>query len=70
MDGIGPDDLNTQELMQRVTGGGVNEVILALGTTLEGDTTGFFLNRRLTEHKVMVSMLARGLSVGGDFARR
>lgn len=69
MDGIGPDDLNTQELMQRVTGGGVNEVILALGTTLEGDTTGFFLNRRLTEHKVMVSMLARGLSVGGDLAQ-
>lgn len=69
MDGIGPDDLNTAELMQRVQTGDVKEVILALGTTLEGDTTGFYLNRKLTEHSIMVSMLARGLSVGGDLAQ-
>jgi recombination protein RecR len=66
MDGIGPDDLNTRQLMDRVHQGGVREVILALGTTLEGDTTGFFLNRKLSEQGVVVTMLARGLSVGGD----
>ncbi len=69
MDGIGPDDLNTQELMTRLNEGGVKEVILALGTTLEGDTTGFYLNRKLAEHGLVVSMLARGLSVGGDLAQ-
>lgn len=69
MDGIGPDDLNTAELMVRVQTGDVKEVILALGTTLEGDTTGFYLNRKLNEHSIMVSMLARGLSVGGELAQ-
>lgn len=68
MDGIGPDDLNTRQLMDRVQAGGIAEVILALGTTLEGDTTGFYLNRKLTEQGVMVTMLARGLSVGGDLS--
>lgn len=68
MDGIGPDDLNTRQLMDRVHGGEVKEVILALGTTLEGDTTGFYLNRKLAEQHVAVTMLARGLSVGGDLS--
>jgi len=68
MDGIGPEDLNTRQLMDRVQAGGITEVILALGTTLEGDTTGFYLNRKLTEQGVMVTMLARGLSVGGDLS--
>lgn len=66
MDGIGPDDLNTHELMARVQQGGIGEVILALGTTLEGDTTGFYLNRKLADAGVRVTMLARGLSVGGE----
>ncbi|HRF80492.1 MAG TPA: recombination mediator RecR, partial [Flavobacteriales bacterium] len=57
MDGIGPEDLNTRQLMDRVQAGGITEVILALGTTLEGDTTGFYLNRKLTEQGVMVTML-------------
>lgn len=69
MDGIGPDDLNTRQLMDRAHTGEVKEAILALGTTLEGDTTGFYLNRKLTEHGVAVTMLARGLSVGGDLAQ-
>ncbi len=70
MDGIGPDDLNTRQLMDRIHSGDtkVREVILALGTTLEGDTTGFYLNRRLAEQQVAVSILARGLSVGGDLS--
>ncbi len=68
MDGIGPDDLNTRQLMDRVMPGGTREVILALGTTLEGDTTGFYLNRKLAEQGVTVTMLARGLSVGGELS--
>ncbi|MFZ1332460.1 MAG: recombination mediator RecR [Flavobacteriales bacterium] len=66
MDGVGPDDLNTTQLLDRVSGEEVNEVILALGATLEGDTTAFYLNRRLSEAKIQVSTIARGISVGGD----
>ncbi|MCB0765909.1 MAG: recombination protein RecR [Flavobacteriales bacterium] len=68
MDGIGPEDLNTRQLMERVQDGTVREVILALGTTLEGDTTGFYLNRKLNERGVTVTMLARGISVGGELS--
>ena len=64
MEGLGPDDLNTQELMDRVLRGGVREVVLALGGTLEGDTTGFYLNRRLTEAGVLVTAIARGIRLG------
>ncbi|MBK7384791.1 MAG: recombination protein RecR [Flavobacteriales bacterium] len=66
MDGIGPDDLHTNELQERIRQGGVREVVLALGGTLEGDTTGFYLNRRLAEAGVMVTTIARGISVGAD----
>ena len=68
MDGIGPDDLNTRQLMERIQDGIVREVILALGTTLEGDTTGFYLNRKVHERGVAVTMLARGISVGGELS--
>lgn len=66
MDGVGPDDLNTRELLARVDQGGVREVLLALGGSLEGDTTGFYLNRRLGEAGVLVTTIARGISVGTD----
>ena len=66
MEGVGPDDLNTPQLMDRVRSGGVREVLLALGGTLEGDTTGFYLNRRLVEAGIMVTTIARGISVGTD----
>ncbi len=66
MDGIGPADINTAELMERVAQGGVKEVVLALGATLEGDTTGFFLHRKLAEAGVEVSVISRGISIGGD----
>ena len=66
MDGVGPDDLNTRDLMARVGQGSIREVILALGATLEGDTTAFYLNRKLKEHGVQVSTIARGISIGGD----
>ncbi|MFN6115357.1 MAG: recombination mediator RecR [Flavobacteriales bacterium] len=66
MEGVGPDDLNTPQLMDRVRSGGVREVLLALGGTLEGDTTGFYLNRRLVEAGILVTTIARGISVGTD----
>ena len=66
MDGIGPEDLHTRELMDRVQQGGVREIVLALGGTLEGDTTGFYLNRKLNELGVLVTTIARGISVGAD----
>ncbi|MEO8590083.1 MAG: recombination mediator RecR [Flavobacteriales bacterium] len=66
MDGIGPDDLHTKELMERVQDGSVREVVLALGGTLEGDTTCFYLNRKLHERGVLVTTIARGISVGSE----
>jgi recombination protein RecR len=66
MEGVGPDDLNTRELLARVDQGGVREVLLALGGSLEGDTTGFYLNRRLGEAGILVTTIARGISVGTD----
>ncbi len=66
MDGVGPDDLHIGRLLERVEAGGVREVVLALGATLEGDTTCFYLHKRLQERGVAVSQIARGISVGGD----
>ena len=66
MDGFGPDDLNTKQLFERIAKGGVQEVVLALGATLEGDTTAFYLNRKLGEHNMHVSIIARGISIGGE----
>jgi recombination protein RecR len=66
MDGIGPDDLNSRQLIERVEAGGIREVLLALGATLEGDTTAFYLNRKLQPMGVAVTTIARGISVGGD----
>lgn len=66
MEGIGPDDLHIKELMKRIEQQQVREVVLALRATVEGDTTSFFLNRKLAPTKVIVSMIARGISIGGD----
>ena len=66
MDGIGPNDLEIDSLVERVGEGGINEVILALASTMEGDTTNFYITRRLAQKGVKVSMIARGISVGDD----
>jgi recombination protein RecR len=66
MQGLGPEDLNTRQLFERLGRAGVAEVVLALGATLEGDTTGFYLNRKIKELGVQVSQIARGISVGGE----
>lgn len=62
MDGVGPADLEIASLVQRVQQGGVQEVILALSPTMEGDTTGFYIYRKLQPMQVPVSTLARGVA--------
>lgn len=65
LDGVGPSDLTIQPLLARVQTGEVAEVIFALSTTMEGDTTNFYLSRQLNRSEVKLSTLARGVSVGG-----
>jgi len=66
MDGIGPSDLEIDSLVQRVSDGGVKEVILALSSTMEGDTTNFYIFRKLADYDVKVSIIARGIAVGNE----
>lgn len=66
MDSIGPGDLEIDSLIQRVETGGVKEVILALASTMEGDTTNFYISRRLQPTGVKLSVIARGISVGDE----
>ena len=66
MDGIGPGDLEIESLLARVAEGGVKEVILALSPTMEGDTTNFYLFRKLSAYDVKVSIIARGIAVGNE----
>jgi recombination protein RecR len=66
MDGVGPDSLRIASLVKRVTGGGVQEVILATNPTVEGETTALYLVKALKDTGVKVSRIAFGLPVGGD----
>ena len=66
VDGIGPNNLEIDSLIERVRGGGVEEIIMALSTTMEGDTTNFYIYKKLKDFEVKVSTIARGISVGGE----
>ena len=66
MDGVGPGDLQIESLINRVKDGGVKEIILALSTTMEGDTTNFYLYRKLEKSKIKLSIIARGVSIGDE----
>jgi len=66
MDGIAPSDLEIDSLEKRVAEGGVQEVILALSPTMEGDTTNFYIFRKLAAYNVKLSIIARGISVGDE----
>ncbi|HEY9047454.1 MAG TPA: recombination mediator RecR [Ohtaekwangia sp.] len=68
VNGIGPADLKIESLVNRLNHGQteIKEVILALSPTMEGDTTAFYINRRIKELSVKVSVIARGVPVGGD----
>ncbi len=66
MDGIGPSDLEIDSLVKRVSEGGIQEIILALSATMEGDSTNFYIFRKLAPHNIKISILARGVSVGDE----
>lgn len=66
MDGIGPSDIEIASLVERVEAGGIQEVILALSSTMEGDTTNFYISRKLEGTDVRLSIIARGISVGNE----
>lgn len=66
MDGIGPSDLNIPSLIERVRSGEVHEVVFALSPTMEGDTTNFFLYKKLKEFNTTISTISRGVAVGSE----
>lgn len=66
MDGIGPADLTINSLEEKIASGNVKEVILALSTTLEGDTTNFYIFKKLKKYPLIISTLARGVSFGDE----
>ena len=66
IEGIGPADLEIDSLIERVASGAVKEIVLALRTTMEGDTTNFFLYRKLEPYNIIVSVIARGISIGDE----
>ena len=66
MDGVSPSDLQIESLVERVATGEVKEIILALSSTMEGDTTNFYIFRKLAQYNVKLTMIARGISVGDE----
>ncbi|MBI1227830.1 MAG: recombination protein RecR [Bacteroidetes bacterium] len=66
LEGIGPGELTIDSLLQRVTGGEIREIILAISPTIEGDTTMFYITKKLKDTGISVSSIARGVSFGGE----
>lgn len=66
LDGVGPEQLEIDSLVERVAAGGIDEIILALSATMEGDTTNFYIYRRLGTLPVRITQIARGVSVGNE----
>lgn len=66
MDGIGPNQLNMEILPQRITENQVKEVIMALSATMEGDTTVFYISKKIRHLPVIITAIARGISIGGE----
>lgn len=66
IDGIGPHDLNIESLVEKVKLGSVKEIIFALSSTMEGDTTNFYIYKQIQDFDVVTSTIARGISVGDE----
>jgi len=66
MEGIGPQHLNIESLIQKVKSGELKEIIFALSTTMEGDTTNFYIFKKLKEYSIKVSTIARGIAFGDE----
>ncbi|OFY84002.1 MAG: recombination protein RecR [Bacteroidetes bacterium RIFCSPLOWO2_12_FULL_35_15] len=66
MDGVGPSDLTIESLVQKAAKGEIKEVIMALSTTMEGDTTNFYIYKRLKAYAITVTTIARGIAIGDE----
>ncbi len=66
IDGVGPNDLKIESLIQRVNNNSISEIILALSPTMEGDTTSFYITKKLKSNNIKVSTIARGVPIGGE----
>lgn len=66
IDGIGPEKLNIQSLVERIKSGAIREVIMAINPTIEGDTTIFYISKKLRDYPVQITTIARGVSFGGE----
>jgi recombination protein RecR len=66
IEGVGPSDLHIESLLERLPNSEVKEVLLAISPTMEGDTTAFYLTRKLRDHAVRITTIARGVPVGGE----
>ena len=66
MDGVGPDQINIETLIQRVIGGNIAEIVLALSATMEGDTTAYYITKKLKEFQVKITTITRGIPVGSE----
>lgn len=66
MNGIGPNELNIESLIQKAANGNINEMIFALSATMEGDTTNFYIFKRIKDYNIKTSVIARGVAIGDD----
>lgn len=66
IDGVGPEDLRINELIERIQADGVEEVIMALSATMEGDTTVFYVSKKLKEKNIKITSISRGIAFGGE----
>lgn len=66
LEGVGPSDLQIESLLERLPASEVKEVLLAISPTMEGDTTAFYLTRKLRDHNLRITTIARGVPVGGE----
>jgi len=66
IDGVGPEDIHISSLLERVTREGVEEMIMAISPSIEGETTTYYISQRLSHTDVKISVIARGISFGGD----
>ena len=66
IDGVGPSQLNISSLVEKVKNGGIDEIIFALSSTMEGDTTNFYIFKQIKQFEVKTSTIARGIAVGDE----
>lgn len=66
MDGIGPEDVHIDSLVTRISEGNIKELIMALSPTIEGDTTIFYVSRKVKDYNVKITAISRGISIGGE----